>query len=78
VLLDGGISYLVFRGINNLKGRFEPQSEGYSEGYNRALTDMMMADKKQKDKGNEKTVQDLVLNLREKQESRSYGRGVAR
>lgn len=78
VLLDGGISYLVFRGINNLKGRFEPQSEGYSEGYNRALTDMMMADKKQKDKGNEKTVQDLVLNLRDKQESRGYGRGIAR
>ncbi|MBL1410103.1 DUF4099 domain-containing protein [Sphingobacterium faecale] len=78
VLLDGGISYLIFRGINNLKGRFEPQDEGYTEGYNRALADMMMADKKQKDKGNEKTVQDLVLNLRDKQESRGYGRGVAR
>ncbi|TWI15498.1 MULTISPECIES: DUF4099 domain-containing protein [Sphingobacterium] len=78
VLLDGGISYLVFRGINNLKGRFEPQSEGYSEGYNRALADIMMADKKQEDRGNEKTVQDLMLNLSDKQESRSYGRGVAR
>ena len=78
MLLDGGISYLVFRGINNLRGRLEPQNEGYSEGYNRALADMMMADKKQKDKGNEKTVQDLVLNLRDKQESRGYGRTVAR
>lgn len=45
VLLDGGISYLVFRGINNLRGRFEPQSEGYTEGYNHALADMMMAEK---------------------------------
>ncbi|MGJ1390222.1 DUF4099 domain-containing protein [Sphingobacterium spiritivorum] len=78
VLLDGGISYLVFRGINNLKGRFEPQSEGYSEGYNRALTDMMMVDKKQKEKGNEQTVQDLVQNLRDTQQSRGYGRTVAR
>jgi len=78
VLLDGGISYLVFRGINNLKGRLEPQSEGYSEGYNRALSDLIMADKKQNDKGNEKTVQDLVLNLRDKQESRGYGRTVSR
>src|SRR5690606_14316998 len=76
VLLDGGISYLVFRGINNLKGRIEPQDEGYTEGYNSALTDMMMADKKEK--GNEKTVQDLVQNLRDKQESRGYGRTVAR
>jgi len=78
VLLDGGISYLVFRGINNLKGSFEPQTKGYSEGYNRALTDMMMVDKKQRDKGNEKTIQDLVLNLQDKQESRGYGRSVAR
>jgi len=38
---------------------------------------MMMADKKQKH-GNEKTVQDLVQNLRGKQESRGYGRTVSR
>lgn len=78
VLLDGGISYLVFRGVNNLRGRLEPQTEGYTEGYNRALSDMMMADKRQKDKGNEKTVLDLVQNLHDKQESRGYGRTVAR
>jgi hypothetical protein len=39
VLSFGGISYIVFRGINNLKGRFKPQSEGYCKGYNSKLTD---------------------------------------
>src|SRR5690606_5154054 len=77
VLLDGGISYLVFRGINNLRGRLEPQDEGYTAGYNRALSDMM-ADKKIREKGNEKTVQDLAQNLRGKQESRGYGRTGSR
>lgn len=69
---------MVFRGINNLRGRLEPQSEGYSEGYNRALADMMMTDKKLREKGNDKTVQDLAQNLRDKQESRGYTRTVAR
>lgn len=78
VLFDGGISYLLFRGINNLRGRSEPQSEGYTEGYNRALTDMMMTDKRLREKGNEKTVQDLAQNLRDTQENRSYGHAVAR
>ncbi len=78
VLLDGGISYLLLRGIKNLRGRGEPQSEGYSEGYNRALTDMMMTDKRLMEKGNEKTVQNLAQNLRDMQENRSYGRTMAR
>ncbi|MFD2742447.1 MULTISPECIES: DUF4099 domain-containing protein [Sphingobacterium] len=78
VLLDGGISYLLFRGINNLRGRGEPQSEGYSKGYNRALTDMMMTDKKLREGSNEKTVQDLSQNPRDTQENRSYGRAMAR
>lgn len=76
VLLDGGISYLVFRGIKNLKGRFEPQDEGFSKGYNQALADMMLSDKKER--GNEKTVHDLVQNLRETQHSRGYGRTASR
>ncbi|MEN5196938.1 DUF4099 domain-containing protein [Sphingobacterium faecium] len=78
VLLDGGISYLVFRGINNLKGRFEPQDEGFSKGYNQALANMMLIDKQEKERGNEKTVHDLVSNLRETQHSRGYGRTAAR
>ncbi len=78
VLLDGGISYLVFRGINNLRGMLEPQTEGYNEGYNRALTEMMMTDKKLREKGNDKTVQDLAQNLRDTQDNRSYGRTMAR
>ena len=76
VLLDGGISYLVFRGIRNLRGRTAPQDEGFSKGYNQALTDMMLHDKK--DKSNDKTVQDLVQNLRDNQQSRGYGRTMSR
>lgn len=78
VLLDGGISYLVFRGISNLKGRVTPQDEGFSKGYNQAVTDMMLSEKQQKEKGNEKTVHDLAQNLSDAQHSRGYGRTASR
>ncbi|WP_166333021.1 DUF4099 domain-containing protein [Sphingobacterium chungjuense] len=78
VLLDGGISYMVFRGVNNLRGRLEPQNEGYSRGYNEALANMMLIDKLQREQGKEKTVQDLAQNLRDKQEGMGYNHTVAR
>lgn len=41
VLLDGGISYLVLRGLSNLVGNENGTQKGYTKGYNQALADMM-------------------------------------
>jgi hypothetical protein len=46
VLLDGGISYLLLRGLRNLSGSTDPQKEGYTKGYNQALADMVLDTKK--------------------------------
>lgn len=77
VLLDAGISYLVYRGVQALRNRAAKyQNEGYSSGYNQALADM---------KGKEKkldanmTVEQLIENhKRPKQETRGYGRTSSR
>ena len=42
VLVDGGLSYLVFRGLKNLKDNLEAQKQDYTKGYNQALADMMV------------------------------------
>ena len=40
VLLDGGISYLLIRGIRNLLNRNTPQKDEYTAGYNKAVEEM--------------------------------------
>ncbi|MCT1531385.1 DUF3945 domain-containing protein [Sphingobacterium daejeonense] len=43
LILDGGISYLLLRGLRNLFGNKSAQKDAYTEGYQRALLDMQQA-----------------------------------
>ncbi|WP_185210724.1 DUF4099 domain-containing protein [Sphingobacterium mizutaii] len=43
LILDGGISYLLLRGLRNLFGNRNAQKDAYTEGYQRALLDMQQA-----------------------------------
>jgi len=76
VLFDGGLSYLVMRGLKNLAEKGELQKEGYTQGYNQALADMMGAKDHRIDK--ESTVGGYKNPDLDKQENRSYERGRAR
>lgn len=40
LILDGGISYLLLRGLRNLFGSKNVQKDPYTEGYQRAMQDM--------------------------------------
>lgn len=40
LILDGGISYLLLRGLRNLFGNKSGQKDAYTEGYQRAMQDM--------------------------------------
>lgn len=75
VLLDGGISYLLLRGLRNLRGSDDPQKEGYTKGYNQALADMLLDSKK---KQAEVTVGDQLAANRRSEHSRGYGRTASR
>lgn len=75
VLLDGGISYLLFRGIRNLAGNKDAQKEGYTKGYNQALADSMVGKPKREA---EMTVGEHVDYSRDSQQSRGYGRTASR
>ena len=75
VLLDGGISYLLLRGLRNLSGSTDPQKEGYTKGYNQALADMVF-DTKKKEK--EVTIGEQMATDRQTQQSRGYGRTASR
>ncbi|MDX3916982.1 MAG: DUF4099 domain-containing protein [Pseudosphingobacterium sp.] len=69
LLIDGGISYLVFNQLNNLLGNREKQKDAYSEGYNKALEEMKIG-QRERERIND-------INIRN-QQSRGYGRGTAR
>lgn len=72
VLLDGGISYLLLRGLKNLTGSKDLQKEAYTSGYNQALKEMNeWKDQIQKE-------QQDVSQQNNAQQSRGYGRGLAR
>src|SRR5690606_13442661 len=49
VLLDGGLSYLLFRGVRHLFGERSPQKEGYTKGYNEAVADMVLSESRTKE-----------------------------
>lgn len=75
VLLDGGISYLIFRGVRNLAGNKDPQKEEYTKGYNQALADMMVG--KPKSEQNQTVAEQANLSINS-QHSRGYGRTASR
>lgn len=75
VLMDGGISYLLFRGIRNLAGNNDPQKEGYTKDYNQALADSLVGKPKREV---EETVGDHYQRSAEGQYSRGYGRSASR
>ena len=75
VLLDGGISYLLLRGIRNLAGNSDAQKEGYTKGYNQALADSMVGKPKREA---EITVGEHIDYSRASQHSRGYGRTASR
>ena len=42
--VDGIAEKVVFRNISNIKGNNSPQQQGFSKGYNRALTEMLTSE----------------------------------
>ncbi|MFN0293558.1 DUF4099 domain-containing protein [Pedobacter helvus] len=75
VLLDGGLSYLVMRGLRHLASSGDLQKEGYTKGYNQALADMMVGKPKSEQ---ELTVADQIDHSINSQHSRGYGRSGSR
>lgn len=72
VLLDGGISYLLLRGLKSLTGSKEPQKDAYTSGYNQALKEM-------NDWKEQNTREQQVASQKNSaQHSRGYGRGITR
>ena len=75
VLLDGGLSYLVMRGLRHLASNGDLQKEGYTKGYNQALADMMVGKPKSEQ---ELTVADEKNHSLNSQHNREYGRSGSR
>lgn len=75
VLMDGGISYLLLRGIRNLAGNKDGQKEEYTKGYNQALADSMVGKPKRE---KEMTVGEHRDYETGSQYSRGYGRTSSR
>lgn len=75
VLLDGGLSYLVMRGLRHLASNGDLQKEGYTKGYNQALADMMVGKPKREE---ELTVADQIDHPINAQHDRGYGRSGSR
>lgn len=72
ILLDGGISYLMYQSIRSLMGVRQNQREVlYSEGYQKALEDMKAAEQQSK-----KQNSDVLMSLKHKddEQSREYTR----
>lgn len=70
VLMDGGISYLLYRGLRNLVGNKDAQKEGYTKGYNQAVADMLVGKSKRE---TEMTVGEQMDYSRNSPYSRGYG-----
>ncbi|WP_199120303.1 DUF4099 domain-containing protein [Pedobacter sp. ASV28] len=75
VLFDGGLSYLVMRGLRHLANNGDLQKEGYTKGYNQALADMMLG---KPDREQDMTVGDHQAHSINSQHSRGYGRTGSR
>lgn len=72
VLLDGGISYLIIRGLRNIFNSSKEQKDEYSESYNKVLREMerQRVNNFPPDPGQE--------NNHKAQHNRGYGRGSSR
>jgi len=75
VLFDGGLSYLVMRGLRHLAANGDLQKEGYTKGYNQALADMMVGKPKSEQ---ELTIADQIDHSINAQHNRGYGRTGSR
>lgn len=76
VLVDGGISYLLFKGVRNLVGNSDKQKEEFTKGYDKAMKDMMV-------QTNKTTNRELLPQQNEghsykPQQGRGYGRTASR
>lgn len=70
ILIDGGISYLIYQGIRSLMGAHQHQkAQFYSEGYQKALEEMKAAAQQ-----SEKQNADFITGLKHKddQQTREY------
>lgn len=71
LILDGGISYMLLRGLRNLFGNKTVQKDAYTEGYQRALQDMQQE---------QRTIQAPIHQQENEQEQQqqTYGKGYSR
>ncbi len=72
LLLDGGISYLMLKGLRSLSGREESQKEKISEGYKQAYAEMEKSNLIASDLSEQKDSNSKL------QHSRGYGHGTSR
>lgn len=68
LVLDGGISYLLMRGLRNLFGSKTVQKDPYTEGYQRALLDMQRAHQ----------ITQAPIHKQENEQQKNYSKGNAR
>ena len=68
LVLDGGISYLLMRGLRNLFGSKTVQKDPYTEGYQRALLDMQRAQQ----------ITHAPTPKQENEQQQTYGKGNSR
>lgn len=74
VLLDGGISYLLLRGVKNLMNNNEAQQDGLTEGFKNEVSKMKAA----RNQEMENEVLDSPLHSALSQQSRGYGHTASR
>ena len=65
VLIDGGLSYLIFRELKNLRDQRFAQSEGLTKSYNETLAQLIMQEKEYGDK------QSTVMDYKDQLNNRS-------
>ncbi|MES2446594.1 MAG: DUF4099 domain-containing protein [Bacteroidota bacterium] len=72
VLLDGGISYLIIRGLRNILNNPKEQKDEYSEAYNRVIQEM------ERQRVNNLPPDPEQQNNHKAQHNRGYGRNTSR
>ena len=70
VLIDGGLSYLIFRELKNLRDNRHDQSEGLTKNYNETLAKLILENKENVDK--QTTVKDYHAQMNNSTPSDSY------
>lgn len=70
VLIDGGLSYLIFRELKNLRANMHEQTEGLTKNYNETLARLIMENKENIDK--QTTVKDYHAQMANNTQNDSY------